>query len=258
MPISSRTELKQYCLRRLGAPVIQINVADDQVEDRLDDGLDFFNEFHYDSTARFLHKHQVTATDISNQYITIPDEITHIRRILPLQGSDGATTTTEAIFDPVYQMHMSDLLSFGHIGSSMAYFTQWKSYARMVQGQTSGLQQEIDFSRYEHQLKIRVEWGKDIVVGQWIIIDADRLLLDPNGGSPSLSDVYNDQFLKEYCTALIKENWGTNLKKFSGIQMVGGVTFNGEQIYQEAKEDILRIKEEARLVWEEPLGIFIG
>lgn len=258
MAISSRAELKAYCLRRLGHPVIKINVADDQIEDRIDDALDFFNEFHYDSTARFFHKHLVTATDVANQYITIPDEITHIRRILPLNSEDGSGTTTEAIFDPVYQMHFSDLLSFGYTGSSVAYYTQWKSHMRLVQSEFSGLQQEIDFTRYEHQLKIRVEWGKDITAGQWIIIDAERLLLDPNGGSPSLSDVYNDQFLKEYATALLKEMWGTNLKKFSGIQMVGGVTFNGEQIFQEAKEDIQRIREEARMVWEEPLGIYIG
>jgi hypothetical protein len=142
MGISSRTELKQYCLRRLGHPVIKINVADDQIEDRLDDAIDFFNEFHYDSTARFFHKHQITATDVANQYITIPDEITHIRRILPIQGDEGSTAS-EAIFDPVYQIHMSDLLSFGYTGSSIAYFTQWKSHIKMLQSQVSGLQQEI-------------------------------------------------------------------------------------------------------------------
>lgn len=262
--ISTRSELKAYCLRRLGAPVIQINVSDDQVEDRLDDAFDFFNEFHWDSTARIFHKHQITQEDKDNQYINIPAEITHIKRILPLQG--GGLNAT-GIFDPVYQMHQNDFLSFNHVGSSMQYWNQWQSHLKMIQMQTSGTQQEIDFTRYEHQLRIRVNWETDVSVGDWIVIDAERLLLPggygmtDDGSSPSIetvSDVYNDQFVKEYATAMIKQQWGENLSKFEGIQMPGGVTFSGDRIRQEARDDIARIREEARQVWEQPLGLYIG
>ena len=253
--INTRANLKNYCLRRLGYPVIKINVSDDQIEDRLDDAFDFFNEFHYDSTARFFHKYQITETDVANQYLTIPNEITHIRRILPLSSD---SSNSEAIFDPVYQMHMNDFLSFSSAGGSLQTLFILKQHMKMMDMQLNGAQQEIDFSRYEHQLRLRVDWSKDISVGQWIIVDAERLLLDPDDDYTSASDVYNDQFLKEYATALIKLQWGQNLSKFDGVQLPGGVTYNGERITSEAKEDLQRIREDARNVWEEPLGIYTG
>lgn len=253
--LSTLVDLKDYCLRRLGYPTIQINVTEDQIWDRLQDAIDFFNEFHADSTARVFHKHQITETDIENQYITIPDTITHVKRILPL-SDEGMTSS--AIFDPVYQMRMSDFLSFNHLGSSVQYWNQWQSHIKMIQMQLSGAQQEIDFTRYEHQLKIRVDWEADITKGQWVIIEAERLLLDPEMEINDPSDVFNDQFLKQYATALIKEQWGENLSKFDGVQLPGGVTFSGERIRNEAREDIQRIREEARNFWEDPLGIFVG
>ena len=247
-------------MRRLGYPVIQINVSNDQIEDRIDDAFDFFNEFHIDSTARFFHKHQITAEDITNQFITIPNEITHIRRILPLNGNSALDAAgSGSMWDPMYQEALSNTLSFSHTGSSVDFYYQSRVLNKTLQMVITGAQQEIDFSRHEHKLKIRVDWEKDIKCGQWIIIDAERLLLDPDDEDyNTVSDVYNDQFLKEYATAMIKLQWGSNLSKFSGISMPGGITYNGEQIYNEAKEEVARIKEEAKNVWQEPLGIFTG
>jgi len=129
---------------------------------------------------------------------------------------------------------------------------------KMMQMQLSGAQQEIDFNRYNHQLKLRIDWDVDIQVGDWIIIDAERLLLDPDDNYSSTSDVYNDQFLKELSAALIKQQWGQNLSKFEGMQLPGGVTMNGERIFNEAQEEVLRIKEDARNNWEAPLSLFVG
>jgi len=255
MKINTLVELRDYCLRRLGFPAITINVAEDQVWDRLQDAIEFFNEFHADSTARIFHKYQITAEDIVNQYIPIPSVITHVSRILPLSDQG---MTSEAIFDPVYQMRLSDFLSFNHLGTSMQYWYQWQSHIRMLQMQMGGAQQEIDFTRYEHKLQIRVNWSTDIVKGKWLIIEAERLLLDPESDINEPADVYNNLFLKEYATALIKEQWGMNLSKYSGIQMPGGITFSGERILSEARDDIQRIKEEARNVWENPLGMYVG
>jgi hypothetical protein len=254
--INSLDELKDYCLRKLGYPVIEINVSEDQIYDRINDAIDFFNEYHFNSTARFFHKHQITATDIENEYITIPPEITHIKRILPLQ-SEG-TTAQDALFDPVYQMRMSDFMSFNHMGSSMQYWNQWGSHIKMMQMQFGGAQQEIDFNRYNHQLKLRIDWQVDVTEGDWVIIDAERLLLDPDSDYTEPSDVYNDMFLKELSTALIKLQWGQNLSKYEGIQLPGGTVMNGEKIFNEAQEEVLRLKEEARSNWEAPLSLFVG
>jgi hypothetical protein len=251
--INSLEELKDYCLRKLGWPVIEINVSEDQVYDRINDAIDFFNEFHFNSTARFFHKHQITTTDIENEYITIPPEITHIKRILPLNSNGNMAN--DALFDPAYQMRMSDFMSFNHMGSSLQYWNQWGSHMKMMQMQLGGATQEIDFNRHNHQLKLRIDWEVDVQVGTWVIIDAERLLLD-DFSEPS--DVYNDMFLKELSTALIKLQWGQNLSKYEGIQLPGGTVMNGEKIFNEAQEEVMRVKEDARKNWEAPLSLFVG
>ena len=259
--IDTRGEFKNYCMRRLGYPVIQINVSNDQIEDRIDDAFDFFNEFHMDSTARFFHKHCITPEDISNQYLTIPNEITHIRRILPLNGNSelGGGAGSGSTWDPMYQEALSNSISFSHVGSSMQFFYQSRELNKTIQMIINGAQEEIDFNRYDHKLKIRVDWSKDIFEGQWIIIDAERLLLDPDDEDyNTVSDVYNDQWLKAYATALIKKQWADNMSKFSGITMPGGVTYNSEQLLSEAKEEIAKLQEEGRNIFQEPLGIFTG
>jgi len=253
--ITSRTQLANYCLRKLGAPVIQINVAPEQIDDRIDEALDRFIEFHYDSTARIFHKHQITKEDLSNQYISIPDTIVFINKVLPFtQGSGG-------YFNPVYEMRLSDFLSFGSMTSSLQYYTQWQQNVQMTQMLTEGVHQQIDFALYENTLKLRVEWGIDINVGDWIIIDSERILSgsDESSSPPELADFWGNLWLKDYTTALIKEQWGQNLSKFEGIQMPGGVTFNGERISSEAKEEIMLLEEQIRDIWEKPLGeVYVG
>lgn len=266
--VTSREELKHYCLRRLGAPVLQINVADEQVEDRISDALDFFVEFHEESTSRIFHKHQITEEDYAAQYIRIPPVITHIHNLLPLtSSSNGGFGSLSIAHDPMYQMRHNDLVAFGSstISGSLQYMHQVGSHLKMLQMQTSGTSQEFRFTKYANRLNIDVDWSTDIAIDDWIIIDAERLIIyeddvsSPEEVESTLNGFWNNMFLKEYTTALIKQQWGMNLTKYSGMQMPGGVTFDGERILNEAREDIERIKIEARETWERPLGdVFMG
>jgi hypothetical protein len=257
----SRDDLKNYSLRKLGAPVIQINVADEQVDDRVDDALEYFIEFHSDSTARTLHKHQITSDDMNRESILIPDDVVFVRNVIPFPGG-GSTSTKGGVFDPVYQMRLSDFYSGdGASTISMQYYYQWNSNQSMIQMLSEGKNQQFDFTRYNNELKIRVEWGVDIAEGQWLIIDSERVFFDQeNSSSPSdPSLLWNNIWLKDYTAALIKEQWGTNLFKYEGVQLPGGVVINGERIYQEAKDEIAQLQEKIRDIWEEPVSeIYMG
>ena len=261
--ISSRSELKQYCLRKLGAPVLKINVADEQIEDAIDDAIQYFLEFHDDSTARILHKHQITPEDIEFQYIQIPEDISHIKRILPIKSLN---TGSSSIFDPAYQMRLQDYMSFTHpnyYGDTLQYWYQWQEHMKMIEMQITGARQEIDFNRHEHELHLRISWEHDIREGDWLIIDAERMLININAdlGSPefySVSDVYNNMFLKEYTTELIRYQWGSNMRKYSGMQLPGGITLDAEAILAEAKERIDELKQEMREIWENPPMMAVG
>ena len=244
--VTSREGLKDYCLRNLGAPVIEINVDDAQVEDRIDDAFQFYREYHYDAVEMVYLKHQMTAQNISNQYIEVPDTVVGVQRILPFSNKSDGTN----IFSIRYQILINDLYSL--MSTNLIYYYQVKQELELINQVLVGVK-PVRFNRHMNRLYIDMDWSGDVNVGDYIIVECYRIL-DPE----TYRDVYNDMFLKRYCTALIKRQWGLNLKKFVGVQLPGGVTLNADQIYQDAMDEILKIETEMQLRFELPVDMFTG
>lgn len=250
MAITTRQELAEYCLRNLGAPVIEINVDDDQLSDRIDEAIGYYREFHSDSVVPVYYKHQITATDLSNQYIELPDHIASVTRVLPLQ-SDGAGS---GMFNVNYQMHLQDMFLLrgsGFIGGLQNYY-QTKVYMELTNNLLGNTSPAYRYSRHMDRLHLDVDWG-NLSEGEYVIIDAFSAI-DPEVHT----QVYNDYYLKKYTTALIKRQWGANMMKFDGMVLPGGVTFNGRQMFEDALAEIERLEEEMRLVWEAPVDFMVG
>lgn len=244
--VTTREQLKDYCLRRLGAPVTEINVEENQIEDRIDDAFQFYREYHYDAVELVYLKHEFTANDITNQYITVPDTVVGINRILPFSNKSDGTN----IFSVRYQILLNDLYSL--MSTNIIYYYQVKQELELINQILVGTK-PVRFNRHMNRLYIDMDWAADAPVGSFIIVECYRIL-DPE----TYRDVYNDMFLKRYCTALIKRQWGENLKKFSGVQLPGGVTINADQIYQDALNEITQIENEMQSRFELPVDFFTG
>lgn len=244
--VSSRSQLIDYCLRRLGSPVIEINIDDAQIEDRIDDAFQFYREFHYDAVELVYLKHQFTADDIARQYIEVNDLVVGVNRILPFTNRSRGMD----IFDIRYQILINDLYSL--MSTDLIYYSMVKTQLELINMLLVG-QQPIRFNRHMNRIYIDADWNMDSRIGEYIIIEAYRIL-DPN----TYTDVYDDMYLKKYATALIKRQWAENIKKFSGVQLPGGVTLNGDTLYQEAIQEIAAIEEEIRRSFELPPDMFIG
>lgn len=244
--ITSRADLKDYCLRSLGAPVIEINVDNDQVEDRIDDAFQFYREYHFDAVEKVYLKHQMTANNISDQYIEISDAVVGVERVFPFMNKSTGTN----IFDIKYQILINDLYTL--MSTDLIYYTQVRQQLELI-NQTLVGQKPIRFNRHMNRLHIDMDWAADVVPGTYVIVECWRIL-DPD----VFTNVYNDMFLKRYATAQIKKQWGNNLKKFAGVQLPGGVTLNGEVIYQEAIEEIRQIETEIQSRFELPVDMFVG
>jgi hypothetical protein len=244
--VTTRQQLKDYCLRRLGAPVTEINVDDDQVEDRIDDAFQFYREYHYDAVEMVYLKHQFTTEDITNQYISVPDTVVGVSRILPFSNKSDGTN----IFSIRYQILLNDLYSL--MSTNIIYYYQVKQELELINQILVGTK-PVRFNRHMNRLYIDMDWTADAVPGDYIIVECYRIL-DPD----TYRDVYNDMFLKRYCTALIKRQWGENLKKFNGVQLPGGVTINADQIYQDALVEITQIESEMQSRFELPVDFMTG
>ena len=244
---NSRATLIDYCLRRLGAPVLEINVDDDQVEDRIDDALQFYQEYHSDAIQRTYLKHQITADDIANGWIPITDSTVFVTRVLPI----SSTLSSSNMFSAKYQMFLNDLYNLNYMGS-MTNYVQTMSYMSMIDTVISGGEEITSYNRHLNRLFLRMDWS-DVTVGQYIVVECYQIV-DPD----SFTDVYDDMFVKQYATALIKQQWGANLIKFEGMQLPGGVTINARQIFDDATQEILAIKEQMQLNYEAPPMFFVG
>jgi len=244
--VTSREQLKDYCFRRLGAPVIEINVDDDQVEDRIDDAFQFYREYHFDAVEKIYLKHQITQQDITNQYITVSNLVVGVERILPFSNRSDGTN----IFSINYQILLNDLYSL--MSTNLIYYYQVKQELELINQILVGTK-PIRFNRHMNRLYVDMNWTGDVDIGTYIIVECWRIL-DPD----TYTDVYNDMFLKRYCTALIKRQWGENLKKFQGVQLPGGVTINADQIYQDAIAEITQIETEMQSRFELPVDFFTG
>jgi hypothetical protein len=244
--ISTRSGLSDYCRRSLGEPVIEVNVDDDQIEDRLDEAIQMFQEYHSDAVVRTFRKHAVTSTDISNEYISLPEDMLFVKSVLPISANGYNDFSLE------YQLNLNDLYGMRNPGDLVSYELT-KQHMRLLDLTINGLSQQVTFNRHMDRLMIEFQWGTDIEEGQYIVVEGYQTL-----NPETYTDVYNDHWLKRYCTALFKRQWGNNLKKFEGVQMPGGVTLQGQAIFQEAIEEIEKLEEQLRLNWEEPVDFFIG
>jgi len=313
---TTRAQFKDYCLRKLGHPVIQINVDDDQVEDRIDDALAFFYDYHYDGTQQMYLKHQIKQEDIDRQWVYCPDAVMFITGILPFDQSNSSVN----MFDLRYQLRLHDLYDFTSV--SYVSYEITMQHIRTLNLLFSGTPQ-IRFNRKMNRLYLDIDWTRDVMVGDWVIIECYRAVTPDTitlTGTASVSDssnvvvgsgtvftqevsindeitinsetkrvvniesdtslnvtssfssiqsgqtvtisgysdVWNDRFLKAFATAKIKQQWGSNLKKFSGIAMPGGVTLNGKEIYDEAVEEIEKLEEDVKSTQSMPSEIFMG
>ena len=242
---TTRAEFKEYCLRKLGKPVIEINVDDDQVEDRIDESLKYYYDYHFDGSEKIYYKHTVTSTDVANKYITLPENIIGAVRIFNL----GDPMVTNNLFDIRYQIALNDLYTLTSV-SMVPYYMAFQHIQLMEQMLVG--QQPIRYNRHTNKMYIDMDWGK-VNVGYFIIVEAYEVV-DP----AVYSDAWGDRWLQQYCTEKIKYQWGTNLSKFNGMQLPGGVTFNGQNIKQEADAAIQDLEKEMITSYSLPVSDMIG
>ena len=247
MAVNTRPQLIDYCLRRLGAPVTDINVDDEQISDRIDDAIEFFQEYHFDGVEKVFLKSQLTQDDIDNEYITIPDAVISVLRVLPIPNFNAFQT---GFFNEEYQLRLNDLESFS--GSSMINWQMSLTNFSLIEHLFS-IQPTMMYNRKQDRVYLETDWANKFTVGSILIIEAYRAL-DPS----TYPQVYNDMFLKKYATALIKQQWGSNLKKFTGVVLPGGIQLDGQTIFTEASEEIIKIEEEMNMKHELPPDGYIG
>lgn len=243
---ASREQFKNYCLRRLGAPVVDINVDEEQVQDRIDDALLYYRDYHYDGTEHIYLQYEVTQQDIENKYITLSDNIIGVVAVFDI----GDAIQSSNLFNIRYQIHLNDLFDFSST-TYVPYVTAMRHVEQLEEIFVG--KKPIRFNRHKNQLNIDMDWDYDVRVGEYIIVDAYRVL-DPN----TYTDIWGDRWLHRYATALIKRQWGENLKKFEGMQMPGGVTFNGQKIWEEAVEEIKQLEDEMMISYSLPVTDMTG
>jgi hypothetical protein len=244
---SSRDGLIQYCLRRLGHPVIEINVDPDQVEDRIDDALQQYQQFHMDATEHVVVPYQVTDTDMINKFLPVPKDIISVVGFVPL----GNDTRGLGMFDIEYQMRLTDWDAF-YAGGSIMNYDVMQQHLALLRFEFD-VAFSFDFNRHQGKLFIRWNWGADVLAGDFMIMEGYRIL-DPD----TYPDVYNDFWLKRYATELIRRTWSENLLKYSGTTLPGGITLNGPEMYQRALDSIEKLEQELRDTYELPISFMIG
>jgi hypothetical protein len=247
---NSRATLIDYCKRRLGEPVIEVNVDEDQLEDRVDESLQYYREFHSDATVRTYLKHLVTADDVTNQYITLANNIIFVSKMFPVAGG---IVGGSGMFDIKYQMMLNNIHDLMNFAGDLAYYEQMQQYLSTLDMKLNGTPQ-VQFSRRQNRLYIFGDFiDGDIQAGDYIVAEVYTEVSDVDHTS-----IFNDMFVKEYTTALIKQQWGQNLIKFEGMQLPGGVILNGRQIYDDATAEIATLRENIRLEHEFPPDFFVG
>ena len=267
---NTRETLKQYALRNLGKPVIEINASDEQLEDRIDEALQYFAQYHYDGIERVYLKHKITQSEIDRAatngsttatdtvdnsitatwldgkgFIPVPDSVLSVVKVF-----DFTDKNTVNMFDVRYQLRLNDLYDFS--SESVIHYEMTMRHLDFLDHILVG-EKPIRFNQHQNRLYIDMDWSQDVNVDDFIIIECYRKL-DPN----TYTDIYNDIYLKRYTTALIKRQWGANLSKFEGVQMLGGVTLNGAKLFEEAQADIEKLEEQIQLAYELPPNYMIG
>ena len=246
---SNRQGLIDYAMRSLGDPVIEINIDPEQQEDRVDEALQYYQEFHSDATLRTYLKHQITSDDVTNEYISLSSNITFVSQLFPIRGG----SITRDFFDIKYQLHLNDIANLQTYMGDLGYYEQMQQYLSLIDMRMNGTPQ-VQFSRKQNRLYIHGDFTDgDLKAGDYVVAEVYEIL------SPdSHTSIWNDRWLKEYTTSLFKRQWGQNLIKFEGMTLPGGVTLNGRQIYEDAQLDIDRLREAIRTEHEMPADFFMG
>jgi len=268
---NSKSTFKEYCLRALGKGVIDINVSDDQADDRIDEALQYYLNYHSDGVERVYLKHQlteaeitrmrsneaaITATDLvdssitadwlqQENYIPVPDTVLSVNKVFPI--TDQLTTN---MFDVRYQLRLNDLYDFS--STSVINYEMTMRHLDYLDHILTG-EMPIQFKEHQNRLYIYTDVETNLLDTEFLLIECYRKL-DPN----TYTSVYDDMYLKRYATELLKKQWGANLSKFNGVAMLGGVTMNGEQIYSQAVEEIQRLEEQIQLHHELPINYMVG
>jgi hypothetical protein len=271
---ASRQQLIDYCLRRLGAPVLEVNVDDDQIDDLVDDALQYFNERHFDGVERMYLKYEITQSDIdrgkaklpngpgivtttatslgntynwyeSSNYIQVPDSVIGVEKIFKFDTS----SISGGMFSIKYQLFLNDLYYFNSV--ELLQYAMVKSYLEDIDFLLT-TDKQIRFNKRQNRLYLDVDWGQQRA-GNYLILDCYRIL-NPN----DFTKVYNDSFIKQYLTALIKRQWGQNLIKFRGVKLPGGIELNGREFYEDAQRELDDLKQRMSLEYELPPYDFIG
>jgi len=275
---ASRQELIDYCLRRLGAPVLEINVDDDQIDDLVDDALQYFNERHFDGVERMYLKYQITQADIdrgsakgtngvgivtttgtsnivgtattfsfyeTSNYIQVPDSIIGVEKVFKFDTS----SISGGMFSIKYQLFLNDLYYFNSV--ELLQYSMVKSYLEDIDFLLT-TDKQVRFNKRQNRLYLDIDWGAQSA-GNYIVLDCYRIL-DPS----TFTNVYNDSFLKRYLTSLIKRQWGQNLIKFRGVKLPGGIEFNGRELYEDAQRELDEITKRMAMDYELPPYDFIG
>jgi len=264
---ATRENLKQYALRALGKPVIEINIDDDQLEDRIDEALQYFAQYHYDGIRRTFLKYQYTDADKTrmtadssesitknsvtttwkegNNFIVVPESVISVINIFPFSNKSNMN-----LFDVRYQLRLNDLYDFS--STSIINYDIVLRHLDFLDHILVG-EKPLRFNQHDNRLYVDMDWKNDLAVGEYLVIECYRKL-DPT----IYTDVYNDIYLKRYVTALFKKQWGANLSKFDGVAMIGGVTLNGRQIYSEALTDVEKLETEIRSSYELNPAMMIG
>ncbi len=246
LPLNNKKDFANYILRRLGAPVITINVDPLVVEDRIDDAVQWYNDYHCDGSQLVYSPHQITQQDIQQQFFTVDSSIIGIVDILPLTD----TQANANMFDLRYQLRLNELYDF--TSASYVNFSMTMQHLRTLDIMFTGLT-PIEFNRNTGQLFIQWDWGNDLVTGQYVVAECYQAI------SPDVYPrVWNDRWLKMYATALVKQQWGNSLKKFQGVPLPGGLVLNGQQIYDEATQEKERLEEEVIRDYSAPLRMYMN
>lgn len=255
--VNNRQTFKEYCLRRLGFPTIDINVDDDQVEDRIDDALQYWQDYHFDALQKLYYIKRLDATDMTNRYINLDPSVTidsqnnHVNiigvtRVFPITDAIASAN----MFDLRYQLRLNELYDF--TSASYINYTLTMQHLRSLEIMFTG-EVPIRFQRHMHRLYIDWNWGASVQEGAVVIAECYAIIKPEDYES-----VWNDRWLKEYATALIKRTWGSNLKKFAGVQLPGGVMLNGQTIYDEAVEEIKNLELEMSTNYELPVDWYLN
>lgn len=243
---TDRNSFKEWCLRKLGKPVIEINVDQDQVDDRIDEALSYYWDYHFDGVEKTYYKYQITEQDKTNRYITIPENIIGVVNIFDLSSS---LATGSGMFNVQYQFVLNNLYEL--VNFELLHFWMAMEHIQFMEKMLVG-SQPIRYNRHTNKLYIDTNWDR-LEAGNYLIVEAYQIV-DPN----TYTDIWKDRWLQNYATAKIKYQWGSNLTKFSDMQLPGGVRFNGEKILADAEAEIRKMEDEMISSFSLPIFDLIG